>query len=50
MILLDSKPIGESTVSESQEFNVPDEEPKVEVKPKKEKTKSEETTSDDIPF
>jgi len=58
MILLDSKPTGESTESESQEFNVPEEAPAVEVKPKKESNKqslplrgkSEEVTSDDIPF
>lgn len=53
MILLDSKPMGDASAGsaqESQEFNVPDEEPKVEVKPKREKTKPEETTSDDIPF
>ncbi|MEK7473006.1 MAG: single-stranded DNA-binding protein [Patescibacteria group bacterium] len=41
MILLDSKPVGESMESENQEFNVPDE-------PKEPKT--EEVTSDDIPF
>jgi len=42
MILLDSKPAGDATTSsaqESQEFNVPEE-----------KTKTEEVTSDDIPF
>lgn len=51
MILLDSKPQGESTASESQEFNVPDEmsvdEPKIAKKEPKLKAK---TTTDDIPF
>ncbi|MDP3917963.1 MAG: single-stranded DNA-binding protein [Candidatus Woesebacteria bacterium] len=48
MILLDSKPVGESMESESQEFNVPENPPAdaVEVK----KSKNEEKTSDDIPF
>lgn len=54
MILLDSKPQGESVVSESQEFNVPEEaeEMKKEEKVKSSKTaqKTEESVSDDIPF
>ena len=41
MILLDSKPVGESMESENQEFNVPDE---------SKEPKTEEVTSDDIPF
>ena len=55
MILLDSKPMGDATASsaqESQEFNVP-EEVEVEAKSKtvkKETKKTEEPTSDDIPF
>jgi single-strand DNA-binding protein len=52
VILLDSQgggtPLGESG---TEEFNVPDEEPKTEnLKPKKESKKSEEVASDDIPF
>lgn len=57
MILLDSKPTGDLTASsgqESQDFNVPENPPAdaVEVKKTKneEKTKSDETASDDIPF
>ncbi|EKE05127.1 MAG: hypothetical protein ACD_19C00426G0149 [uncultured bacterium] len=53
MILLDSKPQGESVSSTHDEFNVPDEEPVVSTKPvevKKSKIKTEEVTSDDIPF
>jgi single-strand DNA-binding protein len=53
MILLDSKPQGESAGSESQEFNVPDEEPKTEnskQKTKKIEPKAEQPASDDIPF
>ena len=56
MILLDSKPVGDASVSsgqESQEFNVPEEtEIKKEetIKKKSEKAKTEEPASDDIPF
>lgn len=51
MILLDSGR-GEAMVDSgsSEEFNVPDEAPAKETKPKKESKKSEEVTSDDIPF
>ena len=48
MILLDSKPTGDLTASsgqESQDFNVQEPE-----EVSKEKTKSDETASDDIPF
>ena len=59
MILLDSKPTGDSSVDEGQassgqdEFNVPDEVSVPETKKandKKTNAKSEEETSDDIPF
>jgi len=59
MILLDSKPQGESTPSSQEDFNVPDEEPKEDVKPNKQSLpsddgkkskKNEEPVSDDIPF
>lgn len=45
MILLDSKPAGDS-----QEFNVPEDLPTETVEVEKSKVKSEDTTTDDIPF
>ena len=51
MILLDSKPVGESMESENQEFNVPDEVSESKVnKVSKDNKKVEEVASDDIPF
>jgi len=51
MILLDSKPVGESMESENQEFNVPEEVSESKVnKVSKDNKKVEEVASDDIPF